>query len=99
MLSGDLNGPLGSSWGSGRVRLAPSAAGTDVSYDYAVKISGKVAAIGGRMLDAATRMVINHFFKRLTANFGGVEEKAAVTGRAERPSLWQWLLRLFGAGK
>ena len=33
----------------------------------ASKSSGKVAAIGGRMLEAATRMVINQFFKRLTA--------------------------------
>lgn len=98
-LSGDVNGPLGSSRGSGHVSLVPSAAGTEVSYDYEIKISGKVAAIGGRMLDNATRMVINQFFKRLTAKFGGLEEKAAVTGGAKRPSLWQWLLRLFGAGK
>lgn len=99
MISGDLNGPLGSSRGSGHVSLAPSAAGTEVSYDYEIEISGKVAAIGGRMLDSASRMVINQFFKRLTANFGGSEEEAAVTGGAKRPSLWQWLLRLLGAGK
>jgi 2-furoyl-CoA dehydrogenase large subunit len=99
MLSGDLSGPLGSSRGSGHVRLAPSAEGTEVSYDYEVEISGKVAAIGGRMLDNASRMIINQFFKRLTANFGGSEEDAAVTGGSERPSLWQRLLRLLGAGK
>ncbi len=104
MLSGDLEGPLGSSRGSGHVSLAPSAAGTEVTYDYEIEISGKVAAIGGRMLDNATRMVINQFFKRLTANFGGLEEggkeeKAALTGGAKGSALWQWLKRLFGAGK
>ncbi|MDP6426747.1 MAG: molybdopterin-dependent oxidoreductase [Rhodospirillales bacterium] len=98
-LSGELDGPLGSSVGSGRVSLTPSAAGTDVSYDYRVEVSGKVAAIGGRMLDGATRVVIGQFFKRLTANFGGPEEAAAAAGGAGRRSLWQWLLRLFGAGK
>ena len=47
-LAGELSGPLGSSRGSGRVRLAATEGGTRVSYDYTVEISGKVAAVGGR---------------------------------------------------
>jgi hypothetical protein len=47
------------------------------------------------MLDGATRVVIGQFFKRLTANFGGLEDAAAAGG----DGFWQWLLRLFGAGK
>ena len=97
-LSGDLIGPLGSSRGSGHVTLTPEGAGTQVSYDYKVEIGGKVAAIGGRMLDGAANLVIGQFFKRLTANFQapGTSDGAPA---GDRPSLWQWLLRLFGAGK
>jgi 2-furoyl-CoA dehydrogenase large subunit len=96
-LSGDLNGPLGSSRGSGHVTLTAAGAGTEVRYDYSVEIGGKVAAIGGRMLDGAASLVIGQFFKRLTANFEDPGGGAAATG--ETPSLWQRLLRLFGAGK
>ena len=101
-LSGDLNGPLGSSRGSGHINLTATGASTEVSYDYAVEISGKVASIGGRMLDRATNLVIGQFFKRLTANFEGPGESTTATdgeaGGEEGQSLWQWLLRLFGAG-
>ena len=101
-LSGDLNGPLGSSRGSGHINLTVTGASTEVSYDYAVEISGKVASIGGRMLDRATNLVIGQFFKRLTANFEGPGESTGATdgetGGEKGQSLWQWLLRLIGAG-
>ena len=98
VLSGDLQGPLGSSSGSGHVILKATEAGTEVQYDYSIDISGKVVAIGGRMLESATRTIINQFFKRLTAQIGG-KEGAGPDGQAEGKSFWQWLLHLLGAGK
>jgi 2-furoyl-CoA dehydrogenase large subunit len=91
VLSGDVTGPLGASRGSGHVRLAAVDGGTEVTYDYSVEISGKVAAIGGRMLDGATRTVIDLFFRRLTARMGG-------DGDAPPPSLWRRFLRALGIG-
>ena len=95
VLSGELSGPLGASRGLGRVTLEGGAGGTEITYDYEVEISGRIAAIGGRMLDGATRMVINQFFRRLTARVGGAED----AGPAGRPSLWRRILRALGIGR
>ena len=89
-LSGELSGPLGSSRGGGLVRLTPTDGGTRVDYDYEVEISGKVAAVGGRMLEGAARIVIGQFFERLVSQVGGP---------AASVSWWRRLLRMFGAGQ
>ncbi len=88
-LSGGLSGPLGSSGGSGRVRLSAEQDGTRIAYDYTVDIGGKVAAVGGRMLEGAAKIVIGQFFARLAAQVAG--------GGAE--SWWRLLLRKLGLGR
>ena len=88
-LSGGLDGPLGSSSGSGRVRLEPVAEGTRISYTFEVAVSGKVAAVGGRMLEGASRLLVKQFFERLGARIGGAPI-------AEAPSLWERLLGWLG---
>ena len=80
------------------VALETIEAGTEVEYNYSIDISGKVVAIGGRMLESAARTIINQFFRRLTAQIGG-EDGGAPDGAAAGGSFWQWLRRLFGAGK
>ena len=90
-LSGGLDGPLGSAAGSGRVSLEPAPEGTRVGYTYEVRISGKVAAIGGRMLESASRILVQQFFERLAAQIGG-------RPIAARRSWWQRLLAWLGAG-
>ena len=71
VLSGGLEGPLGASTGTGHIRLEAVPEGTRVRYEYAVSISGKVAAVGGRMLDGAARLLVAQFFERLVAQVGG----------------------------
>ncbi len=93
-LSGDLAGPLGASSGSGRVRLTGVAGGTRVDYDYEVEITGRVAAIGGRMLDGAAGVVINQFFRRLTKRIHGADK----TGDAGQLPFWRRLARKLGFG-
>jgi 2-furoyl-CoA dehydrogenase large subunit len=68
-LTGTASGTLGASRGEGVVSLTPVAAGTRVSYVYGIDLSGKVAAIGGRMLQGAARVLIGEFFKRLARSF------------------------------
>jgi 2-furoyl-CoA dehydrogenase large subunit len=87
-LSGGLEGPLGVSAGGGRVRFSPDGEGTRIDYDYAVEISGKVAAIGSRMLDGATKVLIGQFFHRLTAELG--------VGDGPRLSWWRRVLKALG---
>jgi len=88
-LSGGLEGPLGISVGSARVQLIPEGAGTRIEYAYSVEISGKAAAVGGRMLEGATKVLIAQFLQRLVAE---------MTGGAERP-WWRRLLDWLGFGR
>jgi 2-furoyl-CoA dehydrogenase large subunit len=88
-LSGELDGPLGSSRGGGRVRRSAEAGGNRIAYDNEVTVTGKVAAVGGRMIEAAARVVVEQFFRRLAARVGG--------GDAPVP-WWRRLLRLLGLG-
>ena len=64
-MKGGATGPLGASEFRGRVSLRPDGAGTVVEYRYTMLISGKVAAVGARMIEGASRALIGQFFKRL----------------------------------
>jgi 2-furoyl-CoA dehydrogenase large subunit len=86
-LSGGVQGALGNGQGSGDIFLEQSAPGrTRISYRYQASIGGKVATVGGRLLDGAARAVIGQFFAALAAR---------AEGRRTHPWL-AWLRRLFG---
>ncbi len=82
-LSGHVNGALGTARGTGHVSLVEVPGGTRIDYDYAIDISGHVAAVGGRMLDAAARVVIRSFFAGLVPG----------AANGTRPKWWQKLLQ------
>lgn len=69
-LSGGTEGALGSGRGQGRITLEQTESGTLVSYTYQAGIGGKVASVGGRLLDGAARVVIGQFFQSL-ARYAG----------------------------
>jgi 2-furoyl-CoA dehydrogenase large subunit len=76
-LTGRANGGLGSATGTGHVRLdGDGAGGTIIAYDYEAEIGGKVAAIGGRLLDGAARIVIRQFFEALATRVDGASAPA-----------------------
>lgn len=89
-LAGGVIGPLGTSRGVGTVRLAPEDGGTRVRYDYSIEVSGKVAAVGGRMLESATKVVVGQFFERLVSQVGGPTAKVP---------WWRRLLRMLGVSR
>ena len=71
-LSGSVTGALGSGGGKGRIALTPDGqGGTTVSYTYEAAVGGKVAAIGGRLLEGASRVIIGQFFAALARKVGG----------------------------
>ena len=75
-LTGKVVGALGDGGGTGRIRLAPATdGGTTLTYDYDAEIGGKVAAIGGRLLDGAAKIVIRQFFAALARKTGGSEKR------------------------
>ena len=65
-LAGSVSGALGTGGGSGRVLLEQDGnGGTIIRYDYEAAVGGKVAAIGGRLLDGAAKAIIGQFFAAL----------------------------------
>jgi 2-furoyl-CoA dehydrogenase large subunit len=91
-LAGEAAGALGTTRGEGVIRFDPVVAGggapaaTTVRYRYAIEVGGTVAAVGGRMLDGATRAVIGEFFERLAAQ--------VANPRPEPGGAWTRLRRL-----
>jgi 2-furoyl-CoA dehydrogenase large subunit len=65
--------------------------GTTISYEYEAAVGGKVAAVGGRLLDGAARVVIGQFFAALAAHAG----RGGAPRRRSR-GLLAWLRRLLG---
>ena len=65
VLSGKGISAIGVSEGSGRITLTPRVGGATLHYDYSANVSGKVAAIGGRMLDSAAKFVVKQLFEML----------------------------------
>ncbi len=94
-LAGSAEGGLGFGSGKGRITLSPQANGeTSVGYVYEAEIGGKVASIGGRLLDGAARVIIGQFFASLARQAGG---KASTQGIVS--SALTWVRGLFGGGR
>ncbi|MGN6310645.1 MAG: SRPBCC family protein, partial [Xanthobacteraceae bacterium] len=94
-LSGSADGALGHGAGEGRITLVPrEGGGTTLTYKYDAEVGGKVASIGGRLLDGATRVIIGQFFNALAHRAGGGE---AVDGAPT--GLWTRLCALFGVAR
>ena len=64
-LQGSASGALGASRGEAAIRLEPEGEDTRVQYVYGADLTGKVAAVGGRMIKSAARIIIGDAFKRL----------------------------------
>jgi 2-furoyl-CoA dehydrogenase large subunit len=94
-LAGDVDGALGFGSGKGRITLTAEAdGGTSVHYRYDAEIGGKVASIGGRLLDGAARVIVGQFFAALARQAGGgAPEGGAIASALSR------LRGLFGGGR
>ena len=93
-LSGSGNSSMGSAQGQAKVRFVELENGhTRLEYQYQVAVSGKVAAVGGRMLQGASKVIIGQIFTRLSQRVSG---QAIATGWWAR--LRASLGALFGKG-
>lgn len=84
-LGGSADGVLGFGHGEGRITLTLERDATRMYYAYTAAIGGKVASIGGRLLDGAARVIISQFFTALAREAGGTR----------RGGLWAKLRALF----
>jgi 2-furoyl-CoA dehydrogenase large subunit len=89
----EASGPLGASRGAGEVRLVAEGEGTRVHYSYGVDLSGRIAAVGSRMLDGAARVLIGAFFEALARRARGAGGDVQSAGDA---GWWKKLLRMLG---
>ncbi|WP_323003216.1 xanthine dehydrogenase family protein molybdopterin-binding subunit [Denitromonas sp.] len=87
-LAGSGMSSLGSARGAGQVRLEAIPEGTRLSYDYRAEVSGKVAAVGSRMLEGAARVVLGQLFEQLGRQATGAAPR--------RLSWWARLLKRLG---
>lgn len=93
-LSGSGTSSMGSAEGHARVRFVALENGhTRLEYQYQVVVSGKVAAVGSRMMQGASKVIIGQIFTRLSQR---------VSGQASAAGWWSRLralfARLFGKG-
>ncbi|MGF6413467.1 2-furoyl-CoA dehydrogenase large subunit [Paraburkholderia sp. MM5482-R2] len=82
-LAGAGISPLGSARGNGLVELTPQGTGTRLTYDYEAQVSGKVAAVGARMLEGAAKVVLKQLFESLGRQAAGqpVEQRKSWIAR------------------
>jgi len=88
-LGGFAEGALGFGNGEGRITLTPDNSGTGGALRIRRGHRGKVASIGGRLLDGAARVIIGQFFS-------GLAVRPAARRRKPGPSLMCKFLSLFG---
>lgn len=94
-------GVAGSAKGGANVRLKPGAAGTELAYDVDADVAGKIAQLGGRLIDATAASLANQFFDRFANEFATpeptIEAAAAAPARPPSASRFTWLWWLVAA--
>ena len=61
------SGKIGFVKGDGLLKLSPVGGGTEVSYEGEAQVGGTMAAVGQRLIDGTTKMMIKKFFEKLAA--------------------------------
>jgi uncharacterized protein len=87
-------GAAGAAKGIAKVRLEPGQGGTRLFYDVDAQISGKLAQIGSRVIEAAAKMLAGQFFDRFgKAVVGDAAPAQPVAAEAGGGiPVWVWLL-------
>jgi carbon monoxide dehydrogenase subunit G len=65
-------GIAGTVRGSAKVRLSEERGGTLISYDVDAQVGGRMAQLGGPIIDATARQLAGKFFSRFAEMVGGI---------------------------
>ena len=60
------NGKIGFLKGEGLLNLLPQRSSTEVNYEGDVQVGGTIAAVGQRLLDTTSKMIIKKFFEKFS---------------------------------
>lgn len=87
-------GPAGFAKGSARVVLTEAEGGeTDLTYTAKAEVGGKLATLGGRLIQATSKKLADEFFGKFVAELNG-DDAAAGAELAQKQSRWKkWLGR------
>jgi uncharacterized protein len=87
-LSGEgQGGPAGAAKGAAEVRLEDRDGGTRLTYVVKAQVGGKIAQVGGRLIDATAKGMADQFFTRFAERLEHPEAAAArEAAKAQRPS-------------
>ncbi len=83
-LQGSGVSSLGGAEGGGDIVLEANEKGTLMRYQYEAEVQGKVAAVGGRMLEGAARMVLGQLFEQLGRQASGKSVVGSSAGILQR---------------
>ena len=59
------SGRIGFLKGEGLLQLTPESGGTSIGYEGEVRVGGTISAVGQRLLDTTSKMMIKRFFDKL----------------------------------
>jgi carbon monoxide dehydrogenase subunit G len=94
-ISGEGSGGVaGFAKGAAAVRLADDAGGTLMNYDVKVDVGGKLAQLGGRLIDSTAKRLADEFFERFSRLVGDAPAPSLSAARKQG-----WLRRWLGRGK
>jgi len=96
-------GPAGGAKGSAQVRLSEDGGATLLSYSVNSQVSGKIAQLGSRLIDATAQKLAGDFFGKFNEQVSAPTESGAptstphvematVTPVATSASQWRWFL-------
>ena len=74
-------GIAGSAKGSAKVRLREHAGGTLVSYDVDAQVGGRMAQLGGPIIDATSKQLAGKFFSRFGEIVSGAKPAGGATAK------------------
>jgi len=72
-------GAAGAASGGANVSLAPSETGTLLTYDVDAQVKGKMAQLGGRLIDATAKSLANQFFDNFAAEVAPAPAESAAS--------------------
>ena len=82
-ITGQGNGGIaGSAKGSAKVRLSADGAGTLVSYEVDAEVGGRMAQLGGPIIDATAKQMAGKFFAKFGEVVGGAAAPTAAVSAA-----------------
>ena len=84
-------GAAGFGKGGAHVTLAPEAGGTKLSYTAKATVGGKLAQVGSRLVDAASRKMADDFFTRFNDTLAPPAAAAAAAPKKPIPH-WVWVV-------